>query len=44
MNTNVPSTVAETASIFGELLLTDLILNETKSDKEQKADLMLSSR
>jgi oligoendopeptidase F len=39
MNTAVPSTVAETASIFGELLLTDLLLNETKSDKEQKAIL-----
>ena len=39
MNTSVPSTVAETASIFGELLLTDLLLNETKSDKEQKAIL-----
>ena len=39
MNTSAPSTVAETASIFGELLLTDLLLNETKSDKEQKAIL-----
>ncbi len=39
MNTSVPSTVAETASIFGELLLTDLLLSETKSDKEQKAIL-----
>jgi oligoendopeptidase F len=39
MNTNVPSTVAETASIFGELLLTDLLLSETESDKEQKAIL-----
>ncbi|MGA3060288.1 MAG: M3 family oligoendopeptidase [Candidatus Bathyarchaeia archaeon] len=39
MNTAVPSTVAETASIFGELLLTDLLLSETKSDKEQKAIL-----
>jgi oligoendopeptidase F len=36
MNTAVPSSVAETASIFGELLLTDLLLSETKSDKEQK--------
>ena len=39
MNTAVPSTVAETASIFGELLLTDLLLSEAKSDKEQKAIL-----
>jgi oligoendopeptidase F len=39
MNTSVPSTVAETASIFGELLLTDLLLNEAKSDKERKAIL-----
>ena len=36
MNTAVPSSVAETASIFGELLLTDLLLNEAKSGKEQK--------
>ena len=36
MNTAVPSTVAETASIFGELLLTDLLLSEAKKDKEQK--------
>ncbi len=36
MNTAVPSTVAETASIFGELLLTDLLLSEAKSSKEQK--------
>jgi oligoendopeptidase F len=39
MNTSVPSTVAETASIFGELLLTDLLLSEARSDKEQKAVL-----
>jgi oligoendopeptidase F len=39
LNTSVPSTVAETASIFGELLLTDLLLSETKSTKEQKAIL-----
>ena len=39
MNTSVPSTVAETASIFGELLLTDLLLSEAKSEKEQKAIL-----
>jgi oligoendopeptidase F len=41
MNTSVPSTVAETASIFGELLLTDLLLSETKSDKEQKSILSM---
>ena len=41
MNTSVTSTVAETASIFGELLLTDLLLNETKSDNEQKAVLSM---
>ncbi len=41
MNTSVPSTVAETASIFGELLLTDLLLSETKTDKEQKAILSM---
>ncbi len=39
MNTAVPSAVAETASIFGELLLTDLLLSETKSNREQKAIL-----
>ena len=39
MNTAVPSTVAETASIFGELLLTDLLISEAKSGKEQKAIL-----
>jgi oligoendopeptidase F len=31
-----PATVAETASIFGELLLTDLLLNKAKSDTEKK--------
>jgi len=41
MNTSVPSTVAETASIFGELLLTDLLLSETKTDKEQKSILSM---
>ena len=41
MNTSVPSTVAETASIFGELLLTDLLLDETKSDEQRKAVLCL---
>ena len=41
MNTSVPSTVAETASIFGELLLTDLLLDEAKSDAQRKAVLCL---
>jgi oligoendopeptidase F len=41
LNTNVPSAVAETASIFGELLLTDLMLNGAKSDQERKALLCL---
>jgi oligoendopeptidase F len=36
-NGNIPMIVAETASIFGELLLTDLLLNEAKSDEEKKA-------
>jgi oligoendopeptidase F len=36
LNTNVPSTVAETASIFSELLLTDLLLDYVKSDEERK--------
>jgi oligoendopeptidase F len=41
LNTNVPSIVAETASIFGELLLSDLLLAEAKSDAERKAVLCL---
>jgi oligoendopeptidase F len=41
MNTSVTSTVAETASIFGELLLTDLLLDEAKSDEQRKAVLCL---
>jgi oligoendopeptidase F len=41
LNTNVPSAVAETASIFGELLLTDLMLNNAKNDQERKALLCL---
>jgi oligoendopeptidase F len=41
MNTSMPSVVAETASIFGELLLTDLLLDEAKSDAERKAVLCL---
>ncbi len=41
LNVSVPSIVAETASIFGELLLTDLLLDEAKSDAERKAVLCL---
>jgi oligoendopeptidase F len=41
LNTNVPSAVAETASIFGELLLTDLMLSGAKSDEERKSLLCL---
>ncbi len=41
LNINVPSAVAETASIFGELLLTDQLLDATKSEAERKALLCL---
>ena len=41
LNMNVPSTVAETASIFGELLVTDLLLEEAKSNSERKALLCM---
>jgi oligoendopeptidase F len=41
LNMNVPSIVAETASIFGELLLTDQLLDGAKSDAERKALLCL---
>jgi oligoendopeptidase F len=41
LNMNVPSTVAETASIFGELLLTEHLLDQAKSDEERKALLCL---
>lgn len=41
LNTNVPSIVAETASIFGELLLTDLMLEEAKSNAERRNVLCL---
>lgn len=41
LNMNIPSIVAETASIFGELVLTDLLLDEAKSDTERKAVLCL---
>jgi oligoendopeptidase F len=41
LNLRMPSVVSETASIFGELLLTDLLLNVAKSDSERKAVLCL---
>ncbi|MCW4018181.1 MAG: M3 family oligoendopeptidase [Candidatus Bathyarchaeota archaeon] len=41
LNTSMPSIVAETASIFSELLLTDLLLDEAKSDADRKAVLCL---
>lgn len=40
-NLNIPMIVAETASIFGELLLTDLLLSRAKSDREKKAIISL---
>ena len=40
-NLNIPMIVAETASIFGELLLTDLLLGQAKSDREKKSILSL---
>jgi oligoendopeptidase F len=39
MNVRIPMVVAETASIFGELLLTDLLLSEAKTDMEKKVIL-----
>jgi oligoendopeptidase F len=39
MNGRIPMVVAETASIFGELLLTDLLISEAKSDMEKKVIL-----
>ncbi len=41
MNLSIPSAVAETASIFGELLLTDLLLDGAKSDVERRAVLCM---
>lgn len=41
LNTSIPSIVAETASIFGELLLTDLLLSEAKSPAERKRILCM---
>ncbi|MBS7607835.1 M3 family oligoendopeptidase [Candidatus Bathyarchaeota archaeon] len=39
LNTRIPMVVAETASIFGELLLTDLLLKEARTDMERKVVL-----
>ncbi|MCW4003844.1 MAG: M3 family oligoendopeptidase [Candidatus Bathyarchaeota archaeon] len=39
LNMSVPSIVAETASIFGELLLTDLLLEQAKTQAEKRAVL-----
>jgi oligoendopeptidase F len=39
LNGRIPMIVAETASIFGELLLTDLLLSEAKSDMEKRVIL-----
>jgi oligoendopeptidase F len=39
LNLRIPMIVAETASIFGELLLTDLLISEAKSDAEKKTIL-----
>jgi len=39
LNGRIPMVVAETASIFGELLVTDLLLSEAKSDMEKKVIL-----
>jgi oligoendopeptidase F len=41
LNTDIPSVVAEIASIFGELLLADLLLEEAKSNAERKAVLCM---
>ncbi len=41
LNMHIPSSVAETASIFGELLVTDLLLDEAKSDAERRSLLCM---
>jgi oligoendopeptidase F len=41
LNTSIPSVVAETASIFGELLLTDLLLEEARSAGERRQVLCM---
>ena len=37
LNSSIPMIVAETASIFGELLITDLLLSQAQSDNEKIA-------
>ncbi|NHJ33244.1 MAG: M3 family oligoendopeptidase [Asgard group archaeon] len=37
LNSSIPMIVAETASIFGELLVTDLLLSQAQSDEEKIA-------
>jgi len=37
LNTRIPMIVAETASIFGELLVTDLLLSQAQNDNEKLA-------
>ncbi len=37
LNSRTPMVVAETASIFGELLLTDLLMSQAQTDNEKKA-------
>ena len=37
LNARTPMVVAETASIFGELLVTDLLMSKAKTDNEKKA-------
>jgi oligoendopeptidase F len=39
VNLDIPMVVAETASIFGELLVTDLLVSEAKSDAERRVIL-----
>ncbi len=39
LNMDIPSITAEVASIFGELLLTDLLLDQAKTDAQRKAVL-----
>ncbi|MHA1827457.1 MAG: M3 family metallopeptidase, partial [Candidatus Heimdallarchaeaceae archaeon] len=39
LNTRYPMVIAEVASIFGELLLTDLLLSEAETKQEKKAIL-----
>jgi len=41
LNLNIPAIVAETASILGELLLTDLLLEEAKTEAERRTVLCL---